>query len=330
VAAAAASLLPWLHVKMLPAALALGLVAVARLRGRPRVAFAFTAGLMAILFALYYQIVFGRPTPLAIYGGIPTDVSGSPGRAVAGLGLDRSFGLLTHAPLFLLAVPGLARLFGRWRATWPVLFVAAAVLLPVLPWRMWWGGQCPPGRFLVPLLPVLALAVGFVAAGERRGLQRWRVPLSALGWALGVYMIHDPGALLLLNRANRPSRLWTALSADVAVGPYLPSLTLPDPVEHRVAAVWAAALGLVLLLHVLAQRKDAFDRVFRSFALPVALLVAVGAAVDGWARRGVPDAGAAPESPALEVSQASPGPAGLEGSDAFLSRPGQHDNRRVP
>jgi len=96
-------------------------------------------------------------SPLAIYGGVPRDADGSPLRALAGLLLDRSFGLLPYAPVFLVALAGLAALV-RARA-WAPLLAGAAVLGPALVWRMWWGGQCPPARFLVPMVPVLALAL---------------------------------------------------------------------------------------------------------------------------------------------------------------------------
>ncbi|HEY6555259.1 MAG TPA: hypothetical protein VI669_18015, partial [Vicinamibacteria bacterium] len=209
-AALAASLLPWLHVKMVLVAAALGIVGLARLQGRPRTAFAVLAALLGAGYALYFQVIFGSPTPLALYGGVPADVSSSPARALAGLLLDRSFGLLPHAPLFLLGLPGLVAVASRWRTTWPFLLVIAAVLAPALTWRMWWGGQCPPGRFLVPLVPALALAVGLVAGGPRRGLARWRFTLAAMGLGLALFMAADPGELLLLNRANRPTRVWAA------------------------------------------------------------------------------------------------------------------------
>jgi hypothetical protein len=287
-AALVTSTLPWLHVKMLLVAAALGLVALVRLRGRPLGAFALLSVVLAAAYALYFQVLFGSPTPLAVYGGVPADVSASPGRALAGLLLDRSFGLLPHAPLFLLALPGLCALAARWRVTWPVLLVVASALAPALTWRMWWGGQCPPGRFLVPLVPVLAVAAGVVAGGPRRGLARWRVPLGALGLGLAVFMAADPGALLLLNRANRPTRVWAALSGDVPLGRYLPSLTLADPVEARVAALWLAALGLLLVLHTLARTRDQIDGFFRGLVLPVVMLLGVGVAVDTWARAGPP------------------------------------------
>jgi hypothetical protein len=300
----ATSLLPWLHVKMLLVSAALGLVGLVRLRGRPLKAMAILSVILAAAHGLYFQIVFGSPTPLAVYGGVPADVSAAPGRALVGLWVDRSFGLLPHAPLFVLALPGLWLLAAKGRATWPLLLVAAATLAPVLAWRMWWGGQCPPGRFLVPLVPTLAVAAGLVAGGPRRGLVRWRAPLAALGLGLALYMAADPGALLLLNRANRPTRVWAALSGEVALGRYLPSLTLADPVEARVAALWLAALGVLLTLHVLAQSRDGVDRLFRGLSLPAAMLLAIGLAVDGWARPGPPEP-ASPVGPPAVIEDPS-------------------------
>ena len=285
-AALLASALPWLHLKMMPAAAALALVAVVRLRGRPRAAFVMTAALMGVGFLLYYHAIFGIPSPLAIYGGVPRDADGSPLRALAGLLLDRSFGLLPYAPVFLLALAGLA---GRARqGGWAVLLVGAAVIGPVLPWRMWWGGQCPPARFLVPLVPVLGTALAARVAGSRRGLARWRWALVALGLAATIGMTLRPAALLLLNRGDRPTRLWVALSGERAVGSYLPSLVAPSPDDVRIAIVWAIAVGLVLLLDALARRRDRVDRLFRGLGLPVVLLLAAGIAVDGWARREPP------------------------------------------
>ena len=287
---------------MLPVAAALGLVALVRLRGWPLRAFVLLSAIMAGAYALYFQVLFGSLTPLALYGGVPADVSSSPGRALAGLLLDRSFGLWPHAPLFLLALPGLWALGATWRVTWPVGLVVAATLAPVLVWRMWWGGQCPPGRFLVPLVPFLAVAAGLVAGGPRRGLAHWRWPLATLGFGLAVFMAADPGALLLLNRANRPTRLWAALSGDVPLGRYLPSLTLADPVEDRVAALWLLALAALLVLHALAQRRDRVDRLFRGLALPALMWLGIGLAVDGWARNGPP---ATPEGPPGAIEDAS-------------------------
>jgi hypothetical protein len=281
-----ASVLPWLHVKMIPAAAALGMVALLHLGRRALLAFFAVVALMAIGYAWYGHSVFGNWSPLARYGGMPADVSsGSPGRAILGLLFDRSFGLLPYAPIYLLALAGLSsRAWWKSRDAASQALVGLAVLGPVLFWRMWWGGQCPPARFLVPVVPVLCAALAARAAASPRGLFRWRWPLLGLGAALGLFMAARPGELMLLNRGDRPTRIWEALSGDVPVGRYLPSLVQPDIVEMHVAMVWLAAIVLLLVLDRLASHRDRIDGWFRGLGLPVLLLLAVGALVDFWAR----------------------------------------------
>jgi len=286
-AALLAGALPWLHLKMLPVAVALAVIAAVRLRGRARVAFFGVSLALGLAFLAYYRAIFGVASPLAIYGGVPRDADGSPLRALAGLVLDRSFGLLPYAPVFLIALPGAACLVRR--RAWESLLVAAAVVAPVLPWRMWWGGQCPPARFLVPLLPVLALALAARVALSRTGLARWRWPLTAVGVATTIGMTVRPAALLLLNRGDRPTRLWAALSGDRPIATYLPSLVSASPDEWRVAFVWLIALAVLLGLDVAARRRHGIDRLFRGLGLPLVLMLALGFAVDTWARRSPPE-----------------------------------------
>lgn len=289
-AAAAAAALPWLHVKMAPAAAALGLVAAARLRGRPLLAFACVAAAAAAGFLAFQLSVYGRASLLSSYGGgVPPDNVASPLRAVAGLLLDRSFGLLPHAPIYLLAISGFPVLasgkLGR-REGLAILLVAAAVLLPVLSWRMWWGGQCPPARFLVPLAPILALAVAARGDVPPLGLDRWRWTLLGLGLGLALFMAAQPAERLMLNRGGRATRVWAALSGDVPVGRYLPSLVIGDDAERRVATVWGGAIALLLALDRVARRSARVDGWFRGLGLPLVLAMAIGVLIDRWARLG--------------------------------------------
>lgn len=281
-----ASALPWLHVKMVPAAVALALVALLHLARRSLAAFFAVAIAMAIGYGWYGHAVFGTWSPLARYGGLPEDAtSGSPLRAVLGLLFDRSFGLLPYAPVFLLALAALSsRAWWKSRDAVSQALVGVAVLAPVLTWRMWWGGQCPPARFLVPVVPLLCAALAVRAAAPIRGLLRWRWGLLALGTGLALFMAARPGELMLLNRGDRPTRVWEALSGDASVGRYLPSLVQPDPVEMRVALVWLAAVAVLLVIDRLARTNDRIDAWFRGLGLPVLLLASIGALVDSWAR----------------------------------------------
>jgi hypothetical protein len=97
-------------------------------------------------------------------------------------------------------------------------------------------------------------------------------------------MIARPADLLLLNRGDRPTRVWAALSGDVSVARYLPSLVRADAAEKRVAVLWLAGLGLLLTLNGLARRQERVDRWFSGLAVPALLALGLGAGVDRWAR----------------------------------------------
>jgi hypothetical protein len=278
-AALCAAALPWLHVKMIPAAAALGLVALVSLRGRALATFLAVAGSSAAALLLYYASVFGLASPLALYGGIPSDARVFTWRALPGLFLDRSFGLLPIAPVFLLALAGLPGALRR-REAWPHALVGFAVLAPLLSWRMWWGGQCPPARFLVPMVPFLAVALALRLAGSRAGLARWWRGLFLTGAVLSAVAVAEPAARLLLNRGNRPTRLWAALSDAIPIGDYLPTLTHASERDARLALVWIVALLLLLALDRLAQVRPGLDRLFSSFAAAVMAVILLGVVID--------------------------------------------------
>ena len=214
-----ASALPWLHVKMIPAAAALAVIAAsgaarARARGLPRP-------------SPWPGASLSWPTTHAIFGvgrrrsrstaALPRDAErlARCARSPASL-LDRSFGLLPYAPVFLLALAGLAapRPLAR-RGASPALRRrgrgrARAGLAHVV------GRPVPAGA-----LPRPAGARPGPGRGRARGpaparaCARWRWPLAAAGLRRCARSWRSVRArLLLLNRGDRPTRLWAALSGD--------------------------------------------------------------------------------------------------------------------
>ena len=300
-AALALSALPWLHVRMTLAAAALGAFAAVRLRGRARLAFLLTAAAMAAAYAGYQYSVFGTLSPFARYAGsMPIAMERrTPLRTLVGLFVDGAFGLLPYAPVFLLALAGAPLLLRRGhRDRWALVLLGLGVLLPVLGWRNWFGFS-PPARFTVPLVPLLALAVaGRLSVAPGRGLARWRWGLVAAGFALAVFMFAEPRGMRMVNGRDGPPQAFEALGGEVSLARYLPYLSSragstappwePPPSEARVAAVWVAALGALLLLDRLARARDRVDGWFRGLALPLVLFLAVSVAVDRWARPGGP------------------------------------------
>lgn len=169
--------LPWLSVKYAPVAAALVVVALVGLvRGGDRRRAALLAGglaLAAAAFAVAHVAWYGGLTPYAAgahFTAGELTVAGDPdvlGRAPRLLGLlvDRGFGLVAWAPVFLLVVPAVAALARRRPPG------TAALLLPLtagwltatfvaLTMHGWWW----PGRQVVVVLPAAVLALAWWAA----------------------------------------------------------------------------------------------------------------------------------------------------------------------
>ena len=158
--------------------------------GRHLVENAMVLGVAGVAYLVFHRAVYGGWTVYAagdhFVEGELTVVGHDPdhlGRSVRLLGLlvDRHFGLVAWAPVYLLAVPSLAALLRRRDA------LRASIVLPLvagwatatwvaLTMHGWWW----PGRQTVVVLPLLVLAVARFAADRPR-----LVPLVVLAGALG-------------------------------------------------------------------------------------------------------------------------------------------------
>jgi len=236
----AAAALPWLNVRYAP--LAVIVVAHALWRNpRRRVVQAALAAPVASGLGLlvFHQALYGFWDPRRVYGRRPELALSTLGEGLPGLLLDQEFGLLVYAPVLALALPGFLFLWRRDRRLAAAASIAvAAVVLTAGTWHMWRGGFNPPGRFLVPIAPLLVVAVAM--AWDRRGLTAGASLL--VGWTLWIglagawepQLVHrDRDGTAPLFRELSGAREWTGL---------LPGYVLGDPDRHRLAAVWAIAL----------------------------------------------------------------------------------------
>jgi hypothetical protein len=237
----AVAFLPWLNVRY---ALLAGILGLYVLAGRPRrsaaLGFLLPALASVVALAAYHHSLYGFFDPRRVYGARPELSLRNVPEALPGLFLDQEFGLLVYAPALVLALPGLVRLGREQRR----LAAAGAALLVVVvvtaaSWPMWRGGFNPPARFLVPLLPVMAVAL---AAWLRRGLSAAAALL--LGWGLWVGITGASEPRLVHRDRDGTAPFFREMSGAEEWTRLLPPYVLQEPQRHRLALVWAAALGL--------------------------------------------------------------------------------------
>ena len=169
-----------------------------------------------------------------------------------GLVLDGAAGLLFHAPLYALAILALP----RWR-TLPEGFrlgMSASMLYIVylIPRSEWHGGWSPPLRYIVVLMPILALGAATLwdrIGGLRAVITAWTLMLVIHGAAFPWRLFH-----LATGENFIGETLSTTLHSDF-------SRLMPSFIRPNVAAVvGSVALVLILVLFGVRQLDRIFDR----------------------------------------------------------------------
>ena len=263
VAGIAVALLPWLNVRYAVLTVILILFALsARPSRTAMLAWVVPSLVSAVAIALFHFHLYGFFDPRRVYGRRPElALSGLP-IGLPGLLFDQEFGLLAYAPVFALAVPGVVALWRRSRrAAVAAIAMTVAVILTAGAWPMWRGGFNPPARFLVPVVPALALAVG---ARLRAGLGAAAALL--VGWSLWAGAVGTwDRALVHRDRDGTGAEEWTRL---------LPGYVQDESPHDRARLTWEWAAAL--LAAALAGRAK--DRRVTAAGLAGASLALVAAA----------------------------------------------------
>jgi hypothetical protein len=245
-------LLPWLHTKFIVLLAMFAVAAGMRLWRSPSrlAAFAAPVAFSVVAWLYYFYAIYGVIDPQAPYGSAVNEelsVSFIP-RGLLGLLFDARLGLLWFAPVYLVALPGAwvlvrrpeTRRLGLWLSA-----IAVAFVLSTTRFYMWWGGASAPARFLMPLVPCLAVMIA-------AALREWRGPafrgftgaclvtgvviaLTGSLWPEPRYFFSEPG---------EESRLLQLVQGPSALASAPPGFTMdawPAPAMQLVP--WAAAIA---------------------------------------------------------------------------------------
>jgi hypothetical protein len=262
----AVALLPWFHLRYLPLSAVLADSAAWALWPRsadgptggpwrrpsgPLLGFTAPAALAGVgLLTLYWRLFRGVPT-VDEYGAVAVQnlLLGAPG-----LLLDQQYGLLTYAPVFLIAVLGLPLIAGSvpGRGGLVVWAVLGCYFLFIASFSVWYGSFSPPARMLVPLVPVLA--VPFALAVRRWQHARFRVFAAALlvgSWSIAHLLMDVPW--LRYNQPSGESEMLRYLSQvwGVDLVPLFPSFQVAT--VRGYAWCLAATAGVTILWFLLTR-----------------------------------------------------------------------------
>jgi hypothetical protein len=186
-----------------------------------------------------------------------------------GLLFDIQWGVLTYAPVLVLAVVGLIAMFrvghnAHRRLAWAMLAVSAPYMFVIMAYFGWNGVWCPPSRYQVTFVPLLAAPLAMSLYACRGWLYKMVFGLLAL-----------PGFIFMAIMMNNPILMWPfgdgrtfwggvfdwlsrAPEAPVHVDlrHALPSFLTPDEARQPAStgAIIAAAFLIVFFCSLLIRR----------------------------------------------------------------------------
>lgn len=226
---AALAALPWMHTRFVVLAVGLGALILLRLGRTPNPlskagALIALPTLSAICWIGYFVKIYGTPDPSAPYGGEPGSFAFVPD-GLAGLLFDQRFGLFAYAPVLLFAAGGIGVMLARreWRRhALELLFVVVPYLVLVTFVAMWWGGTSAPARFVMPILPWMAIPAAVMWArlaphGSGRALALGALAFTAFASASLVFV--DDGRMAYSVRESYARwHEWLSGSVDLSRG----------------------------------------------------------------------------------------------------------------
>jgi hypothetical protein len=239
VLATALGYLPWCHRKYSPLVLACIAILVWRRRDVVRTwSTRVRAGLVLLVTLPHAAFYWWTWRTWGDIGGpqmldrVPFALTGMP-RGFVGILMDRQYGLVADAPIYL-------ALFAYWTLATPRtrawLWIVASLVLPMSAYADWSAGFSPPARYIVPILPFCA-----VALAESLRVPRMRTAiagLSAVQVVFTVFAWHHPRSLWPWIDGWNP--LLRDLGAPGSV--YARWLPMADAADWRHTAASAAML----------------------------------------------------------------------------------------
>jgi hypothetical protein len=229
----------------------------------------------ACLYLFYFWSLYGSFSPVSAYEGIPlgepsrtgvssimrTDIIAFLKRA-AGYFLDQRVGIFIYSPILILGVTGFFFFFRKNRKE-SLLLLTLFFTYGMFSAYYYWGGYCPPGRPLIPVLWILTLLLAVSMNENRTRIRDAIIRVSAAFSFLVVWaalknpwiLYHEDissdyggkaiGSILLRNVSN----------TFVDFQKWFPSFVRAERVNPVPLIFWMGVIILVAAAYVLKDKK---------------------------------------------------------------------------
>jgi hypothetical protein len=283
--------LPWLHTKFAVFLVVLTAALLVRLRKHIKESAALIGpiALSTLGWFAYFYVIYGTINPQAPYGRSPelTLRFENIPRSLLGLFVDQKFGLLIYSPVYVLAAFGMGILWRdrRWR-TAAIVVIGGVVSYAVSSSRyyMWWGGASAPARFLVPVLPLLALPIAAVLVNARSRIAH-ATALNAISVSLivaGIGLVSAKEALLF-SPPHGVARIVEAIQGSAPLAVSLPTFTEQDWMGPLARTwPWLTAAIAAFAAAAMAARSRKFSTFWVAIAEVVTFIVVSGLLVTSF------------------------------------------------
>ncbi|HEX2694361.1 MAG TPA: hypothetical protein VHP61_01300, partial [Acidobacteriota bacterium] len=291
-AGAGIAILPWFGIKYIAISavlFAFCLLSLPRAGGRGRTGFLSLSLIPAVsagAYLFFFWTLYGTFSPAAAYGdAFPAGHIAFSTRSGPGLGevlrfafgylFDQRFGIIPHSPAYILLFAGAVILWKRKRRTAvPMLVLFGAYWAQTAVVRIW-GGYCPPGRLMLPVVWVPALFVAAAFAADKSRLRNAILAgTTGLAFAAAFAGLGNPRLLYneniytVLSGPGTFNRLLTSLSNSVVdLRLWVPSFANWEALKAPATAVWFLAAAAAAI--VFAWNRKAGAGPYRPFGVGV-------------------------------------------------------------
>ena len=285
------AMLPWFGVKyVIPAAATFIMVICLNwktlLKPRPRILFLF--GPLFVSGALFFTFLlqlYGTISPIAVYVGVINTKAISFTHNISfhvqeffstGIAyfLDQRVGLFIYSPLYILFIPGIAFLIRRFKKEGFAFLLVAGTVWAFCTLSNFRGGYAPPGRSLLPIVPILAL---FVSAAMAWAKSRAALHLFRILAILGILMVllslvqpqlffHEGLSSASWNRDTQAHLLTHFSNAGIDFSRWVPNLIYLPKFSWITLCLWLAAVIGLSLAVLKKEPAPTSDRPARSMA----------------------------------------------------------------